>query len=133
MMQDALRSIGNSGCAIALVAALTFGLASPACADDGGSGDDATITVVADGEMPNDVVNLIQLPTQAAPAAANAASGTSTANEARQGAAGGGSDLGQSIANEARAGNGIGAEVRDAARQQTRDDTNPGKGHGPQH
>jgi hypothetical protein len=131
MMQDALRWIGNSGCAIALAVAAAFGPAGPAWADDDAGGDDATITVVTDGEMPDDVVNLIQLPAQAAPAAGNASGGTSTANEAQQGAAAGGSDFGQSVANEARASSGVGAEVRDAARQQTRDDTNPGKGHGP--
>jgi hypothetical protein len=130
VMQDALQWMGNVGCAIALAVALTFGPAGSAWADNA-SGADATIRVVADGEMPDDVVNLIQLPAQPAPAAGNASGGTSTANEAQQGAAAGGSDFGQSVANEARPSSGLGAEVREAARQQNRDDTNPGKGHGP--
>jgi hypothetical protein len=108
---------------------VTIGLlvTGSAFAVDPPAGGDATITVVADGEMPDDVVNLIQLPGPAA-GSGSAAGGLSRTNEMPQDAAASGGDFGQSVADEVRARNDVGAAVREEAKQQTRDDNKPGRG-----
>jgi hypothetical protein len=113
-----------AGAWVALVFAL--GSAGEGFADERAAADDATITVVADGEMPDDVVNLIELPTQTA--VPTGAGGSATAEQVQQDAAGDGSDFGQSVADEAHARNDIRAAVREEAKQQTRDENKPGKG-----
>jgi len=114
-----------------LIVTLVFALTNGAFGVEPPLGDDATITVGADGEMHDDVDSLIELPAPAAPPAA-ATGGLSTADQAHQEAAvTTGPDFGQSVANEARARNDMRAAIREEAKQQTRDDNKPGKGRGP--
>jgi hypothetical protein len=125
-MRDLRRqSLRWSGRFVAVLG-LVLGFSGMAQADEVGAGDDATITVIADGEMPDDVVNLIELPRHATPP--GPAGGISTATQAQQDATESGRAFGQSVADEARD-RGIGAAVREEAKQQARDESNPGNAH----
>jgi hypothetical protein len=106
------------------VLGIALGLSGAALAEEAQAGDDATITVVADGETPDDIVNLIELP---GAAAAKAGGTVSRAAEAQQQAGQAAREFGQSVADEAR-NSGIGEAVREEARQQAHDDNDPNDG-----
>jgi hypothetical protein len=103
---------------VKLIWALAAGmaLAPLAHADESQSIDDATITVVEEGDTPDDVVNVIDLPASAAPnALQNSAAGQDTANSAKENA----NDFGQQVAEDAR-GNAVSDQAREDAKQQGR-------------
>jgi len=80
--------------------------------------DDDTMTVVEEGAMPDDIVNVIQLPPRASPAAGeNVQRGSANADEAVQT----GGSFGRQIADEARAKD-PGEQIRDDIRQNQRRD-----------
>jgi hypothetical protein len=121
-----------------LVLALFVGLlmTSSVYADDAQEADDPTITVVGEGDTPDDVVKVIELPSHAATAAAaKSASGVSTANAAQNKTGESGRDFGQQVSEDARTNNG--AQVREDAQQQAhsdaRNDNASDKRHTPPH
>jgi len=106
-------------------------------ADAAADMDDPTITVVGDGETPDDVVRVIELPDQAsATAAAKAVSGIDTANSAKDKSGDSGRDFGQQVSEDARSKN-ISDQVRADAKQQgnseARGSNAGGNGHAPPH
>jgi len=104
-------------------------------ADAAADMDEATITVVDDGDTPDDVVKVIELPDQAsATGAAKSASGIATANSAKDKSADSGRDFGQQVSEDARSKN-ISDQVRADAKQQgnseARGNNAGGNGHAP--
>ena len=93
---------------------------------------EATITVVDDGDTPDDVVRVIELPDQAsATGAAKSASGIATANSAKEKSGVSGRDFGQQVSEDARSNN-ISDQVRADAKQQGNSEAR-GNGHAPPH
>ena len=110
---------------VPIILALGLFLASPSYADE-----DDTMIVLEDGDTPEDIVQLIELPGAAADTAKDAALfGHETANQAKEL----GREFGQSVADDAKLGTqgaDIRAEVRDNARRDARGDNGPGSGPG---
>jgi hypothetical protein len=93
-----------------------MGLAPLAYADAAQDIDDATITVVAEGDTPDDVVNVIDLPANAAPTGPQkSAADKETAKSAKAN----GNDFGQQVAEDARSNN-RSDQVREDAKEQGR-------------
>ena len=113
-----------------LSVALTVAIAPVAQA---ATDDDATITVVDEGETPDDVVKVIALPEHAAvEGKTKGASGIDTANGAKD-KSGSGRDFGEEKSSEARdKADEKHNEAADQARNDARNDNaGNGKGHGP--
>ena len=97
--------------------------------------DEATITVVDDGDTPDDVVRVIELPDQAsATGAAKSVSGIDTANSAKDKSGDSSRDFGQQISEDARSKN-VSEQIRADAKQQgkseARGNNAGGNGHAP--
>jgi hypothetical protein len=97
--------------------------------------DEATITVVDDGDTPDDVVKVIELPARAsASGVAKSASGIDTANSAKDKSGDSSRDFGQQISEDARSKN-VSDQVRADAKQQgkseARGNNAGGNGHAP--
>jgi len=99
--------------------------------------DEATITVVDDGDTPADVVRVIELPDQAsATGAGKSGSGIDTAKSAKDKSGDSGRDFGQQVSEDARSKN-ISDQVRADAKQQgnreARGNNAGGNGHAQPH
>ncbi len=91
------------------------------------SSDDDTMMVVQEGAVPDDIVNVIQLPPRASPTARdNVQRGSATSDAAVQS----GESFGQQIADEAKAKN-AGEQIRDDIRQNQRRDARGDNGPDP--
>ena len=102
--------------AFALLGWLSIPIAHAAGAIDA---EDATITVVDDGDTPDDIVRVIELPDHSvAPGNGNAAKGPQNVNAAPGQGIDAGREFGQQTAEEARSRNAD--QVREEARQQGR-------------
>jgi hypothetical protein len=120
-----------------LIFVLLLGLAiAPVAHADAAAGmDEATITVVDDGDTPDDVVKVIELPARAsASGVAKSASGIDTANSAKDKSGDSSRDFGQQISEDARSKN-VSDQVRADAKQQgkseARGNNAGGNGHAP--
>ena len=93
-----------------------------AYAADAPDADDATITVVDDGDTPDDIVRVIELPQRTAPSGNQNAAQATPGEKAAQGQGTvSGRDFGQQTAEEAR-GRDNAAQVRAEAKQQSRNE-----------
>ena len=120
-----------------LIFVLLLGLAiAPVAHANAAAGmDEATITVVDDGDTPDDVVKVIELPARAsASGVAKSASGIDTANSAKDKSGDSSRDFGQQISEDARSKN-VSDQVRADAKQQgkseARGNNAGGNGHAP--